>query len=124
MPVLIDHAPIEIGEGETIFGPANMPNGLHRTMVRFSRQTTATPQFWPEGITLTIMVQNSLDGGTTWLDVCGFTAEGGILPGKSGGEATESRCEGNFHVGTGRRGRVVANVSGGTLVSEVTLEVN
>lgn len=125
MALIFDHQPIDREPGSYTFpagSPGNVPDGFTRVRLALARQTTATPSFWAEGVDVAVTIQDSLDGGNTWLDLCGFTAGGGILPGKNGGEATESRCSANFHPGTSRLARILYSITGGNLVSELTLE--
>ena len=56
-----------------------------------ARCTTATPLIWPLAITtIDVTMQASYDGGATYFDAGGFTAEGGIAIGHGGVERTNT----------------------------------
>ncbi len=119
MAVLIDHQAISFPAGTRTAERA--VSGGQRIACRIARQTTATPTFWAAGVSLSVDIEVSYDAGATWRDACGFTAEGGITPGKGGGEAPESAVTCDLPEGV-NRARVTVIVTGGTLVSQLTVE--
>jgi len=122
MPVIFDHQPINRAPGSYEFGPGNIPDGFTRVRLRLARQTTATPTFWAADVGVNVLIQDSTDGGTSWRDVCGFQALGGIVLDKQGNEAVESSCQGDWRLGISRMARILYSITGNTLVSELTLE--
>ena len=120
MAMLIDHFPISVAPGSRSLDAAIDSPGT--IIVRLARQTTATPTLWSAAVLVSFQVEWSEDDGITYRDLCGFASYGGIAHNpKDGTEAVETtqRCpfpDPTNHV------RVTVSVSGGTLVSEVTIE--
>ena len=123
MALLIDHQSINVPAGSRDFGPATIPDGLTQVTLRLARRTTATPTFWAPGVTVDLKSWGSLDGGTTWQQWLGFGAPGGILIKRDGSETVESWVSCPLPPGGARRIRLTAIVTGGTLVSQLTVEV-
>lgn len=122
MAVLINHQPINFS-GSQSFGPVAVPSGLNTLVVRLARCTTATPTFWPNAATVvTIGLEISLDGGTTWQGAGGFSGPGGIQTRRQGGEYTEVVLTCPLATGNARQLRASASVVGGPLVSQLTVE--
>lgn len=119
MAVLIDHQAISLPAGTRTAEAA--VSGGQRIACHIARQTTATPTFWSAGVSISLDIEVSYDGGATWRDACGFTADGGIVGGKNGGEATESAVTCDLPAGV-NRARVTLVITGGTLVSQLTVE--
>lgn len=119
MAVLIDHQPISFAPS-TRTAEAAVAGG-QSILVRLARKTTATPTLWADGVSISVQIEVSSDNGVTWRPVCGMTSDGGIVPGKGGGEATESRIECAFQESV-NRARVTVVITGGTFVSLLTVE--
>ena len=123
MALLIDHQSINVPAGSRDFGPATIPDGLTKVTLRMARRTTATPTLWAVGVTVDLKSWCSLDGGVTWLQWLGFGAPGGILIKRDGTDTVESWVSSALPAGTSRRIKLTATVTGGTLVSQLTVEV-
>lgn len=123
MALLIDHQAISINVGSRNFGPVNVPDGLTTVTLRLARRTTAAPTLWAPGVTVQLDSWCSLDGGVTWLQWLGFGAPGGIHVKGDGNEAVESTVTSKLPAGIGRQMKLTATVTGGTLVSQLTVEV-
>jgi len=121
--LLIDHQSINVPAGSRDFGPATIPDGLTKVTLRMARRTTATPTLWAAGVTVDLKSWCSLDGGVTWLQWLGFGAPGGILIKRDGTDTVESWVSSALPAGTSRRIKLTATVTGGTLVSQLTVEV-
>jgi hypothetical protein len=121
--LLIDHQAISVPAGSRDFGPATIPDGLTKVTLRLARRTTATPTLWATGVAVQLDSWCSLDGGATWLQWLGFGAPGGIHVKGDSTEATESSVTGALPSGASRRIKLTATVTGGTLVSNLTVEV-
>lgn len=117
------------------FPLANYPNGTQTssavavddaaTMLTFSIQrcTTATPTIWPNSsTTLSINVEQSNDGGSTWQPNCSFTSAGGIVSVK-GVEQSTSYLQTNLFPGTNRKLRATATIAGGPLRSSGQFDI-
>lgn len=118
MALLIDHQPISVNPGTRQFEAAVDAPG--RIVVRLARQTTAEPALWADGVEVSLNVEVSDDNGSTWRNLVAFTAHGGIYVGRDG-EAAESFVDCPFPAVTNRT-RLTATVSGGTLVTRLTVE--
>jgi len=123
MALLIDHKSINVPVGERDFGPVTIPDGLLKVTLRLARRTTAAPTLWAAGVTVKLDSWCSLDGGVTWLQWLGFGAPGGIHVKGDGNEAVESTVTSELPAGIGRQMKLTATVTGGTLVSQLTVEV-
>jgi len=125
--LLIDHQAIDVAPGSRDFGPATIPDGLTRVTLRLARRTAAAPTLWAAGVRVTLLSWCSLDGGATWAKWLGFGEgnggqDGGVIPGPLG-DLAESWVSAALPVGTSRRIKLTATVTGGTLVSALTVEV-
>lgn len=118
MAILINAQPLSINPGTREFEHAIDAPGVLE--VRLARKTTATPTLWDDGVSLGMRLDVSLDGGQTWRGLVSITSEGGIAPGRLGGEAeyTFIRCP---FPDAANRARLRVTVTGGTLVSLLTL---
>lgn len=135
MPLIIDHAPVNQPDGLQTFGPVNIGDAVTKVNVRLARKTTATPTFWPNATTkVAAQLYTSLDGGATWDESCGggnisfdesrtiYGAEGGVYLNRFGVEAPESKVSCPLPPGTGRKLLAKVAVTGGPLVSQLTVE--
>jgi hypothetical protein len=126
MTLLLDHRPINVPTGTQEFGPANVPSTVTSFGVRLARCTTATPTFWPNAsTTVNASLLLSNDGGATYpRGAGGFTGAGGIIK-VQGVEAPESNMFGGVSapLGAGWQIKAVITVTGGPLVSQLTVEV-
>ena len=108
--------------GDNSFGPVSIADAATRFDFEVARCTTADPTIWPDPATiLRVDVEQFTNG--EWREVCGLEAGGGILPGKNGGEATESRCGAPFFEGTSRQIRGTVTITNGPLRSQGTVEI-
>lgn len=123
MALLIDHQSINVPAGSRDFGPATIPDGLTKVTLKLARRTTAAPTLWAAGVTVDLKSWCSLDDGVTWLQWLGFGAPGGILIKRDSTETVESWVSSSLPAGTSRRIKLTATVTGGTLVSQLTVEV-
>ena len=127
MALLIDHEAINVPAGTRDFGPATIPDGLTQVTLRLARRTTATPTFWAAAVRVALRSWCSLDGGATWMQWLGWGEgnggeAGGIYTGILG-EMPESTVRSALPAGAGRQIKLSATVTGGTLVSQLTVEV-
>lgn len=123
MALLIDHQAISIAVGTRDFGPVTIPDGLTRVTLRLARKTTAAPTLWATGVAIQLDSECSVDGGVTWVQWLGFGASGGIYVKGDGSEATESNVASALPSGTNRTMKLSLTVTGGTLSSLLTVEV-
>ena len=123
MALLIDHQSINVPAGSRDFGPVTIPDGLTRVTLKLARRTTATPTLWAAGVTVDLKSWCSLDGGMTWIQWGGFGGVGGIHIKRDSAESVESTGGGSLPIGSSRRIKLTLTVSGGTLVSLLTVEV-
>ena len=128
MALLIDHQSINVPVGSRNFGPVTIPDGLAQVTLRLARKTTATPTFWAAAVRVALRSWCSLDGGATWLQWLGFGEgnggePGGIIVQRDLTDLAESWVMSDLPPGTGRLIKLTATVTGGTLVSRLTVEV-
>jgi hypothetical protein len=124
MPIIIDHVPVNQPSGSRTYGPANVSNAVSDITIRIARCTTATPTFWPnDTTTLAVTIEVSVNGGAFQF-CCGFESFGGINIGKGGQEATESVVQCSMPGGINRQARATVVVTGGPLVSQLTVETS
>ena len=125
MALLIDHQSINVPSGSRDFGPATIPDGLTGVTLKLARKTTATPTFWAAGVNVDLAAWCSLDGGATWLKWLAFGSGGGVIVSAlDGTDAIESSLSRPLPFGANRRIKLTATVTGGTLVSLLTVEVD
>jgi len=122
MALIIDHQAISINAGSRNFGPVTIPDALTVVTLRLARMTTASPTLWAAGISVKLDSWCSLDGGATWLQWLGFGASGGIFVKGDGTEAAESSVTSELPPGSARQMKLTATVTGGRLVSQLTVE--
>ena len=128
MALLIDHQAISVPAGTRDFGPVAVPDGLTRVTLTLARRTAAAPTLWATAVQVTLRSWCSLDGGGTWIQWLGFGEggggqAGGIYVGRGGAELAESSVSAPLPPGAGRQMKLTAIVTGGTLVSQLTVEV-
>jgi hypothetical protein len=116
--ILIDAQSVSINPGTREFEHAIDAPGVLE--VRLARMTTLTPTLWAEGVSLAVRLDYSLDAGQTWSSLAAFTSEGGIAPGRFGGEAeyTFLRC---LLPDAANRARLNVAVAGGRLDTLLTV---
>lgn len=118
--VIIDHQSINWPAGDrTAQAPVSAAQSV---LVRLARKTTATPGFWDDAVALVFSVDVSTDGGVSWRPAFGGTSEGGIVLGRDGNELVETVFGGDIPA-TANRVRAHLDITGGTLRSEITVEV-
>ena len=133
MAILIDHDHFTMQPGTRNWGPVTIPDGMTHidpdglevqasVTLRLARMTTATPTLWGAGVAIKLDSWCSLDGGVTWLQWLGFGATGGIYTKGNGTEAAESSVTSELPPGTARQMKLTATVTGGRLVSQLTVE--
>jgi hypothetical protein len=121
--LLIDHQSINVQAGTRDFGPVVIPDSLTKVTITLARMTTATPTFWAPGVSMSLDAEVSFDGGATWRDLFGWADAGGITQSRTGGELANDVSSTVLPPGAGRRIRFHLVVAGGTLVSQLTVEV-
>lgn len=121
MAVLVDAQPISIAPGSREFVAVH-DGGGGVLVIRLARQTTATPTLWPAGVSISGRISVSFTGGTTWRPYTGFTAVGGIVPAREGGDLAETSVRTPVPPGANRV-RLELTVAGGTLNSLLTVEM-
>lgn len=108
--------------GQRLVGPRNIPGVINTITFAVARCTTADPTLWPnQSTTIGVDIEVSADGGTTWTSIGGGTAEGGIAPGRFGGEAVETSFVAQFPGAQNLDARMTLTVAGGPLRSQGTL---
>jgi len=119
---------IVIATGSQVFGPLTVPNNVHRLIIRLARNTSITPLIWPlASTTIDCQVEGSFDSGSTFRPIFGFTAVGGILPNRDGGELEETTAQMTLPDRTPpetREIRTTLTVDGGPLVSRLTVDID
>lgn len=121
MALLIDHQPITHPAGSYQY-TVNL-NRVQSSTIRIAltRKTTATPGFWDDAVSVLVGVELSFDNGQSWVEwLPSFGAPGGVVVIK-GEEATETSCYVPMPP-NGDRARLNVSVTGGVLVSELTVE--
>lgn len=114
----IDGQAINLNPGTYSFEAA-ITSGL--LVARLARQTTATPTLWAAGVSVLLDLDVSSDGGSSWRNLGGFGADGGITINKLGQEATESAFSATMPARTNRM-KATVTITGGRLVSSLTVE--
>lgn len=108
--------------GSRTTAPHTIPGQISTVTFAVARCTTADPTIWPnQSTTLEAILEVSEDGGATWNPHGSFTAEGGIAPGRFGGEAAESSGVFPFPGLASVDARLTLTVAGGPLRSFGTL---
>lgn len=126
---LISGFPFTMSTGSHDLGPANLPDNLSNITLSLARCTTATPLNWPnESTTIAVTLYISPDGGTTWTNVGGFTAAGGILLRSLDNSELAATA---FYIqtplttgGTGRKIKATVVVTGGPLSSIASIDAD
>jgi hypothetical protein len=119
----ITNQPVSIPTGLSAFGPTTVSDSLSNVTARLKRCTAATPTFWcNEATAVRMKLFVSTDGGSSYVQSCGFGASGGTLTNRQGQEIPESWVLCQLPAGTSRRLRAEVAVENGPLVSELTLE--
>lgn len=100
-----------------------VPDAARAISLSIRRCTTADPTIWPlDTVSVSVMLETSVDGGQSWRPLAGYTAQGGIADNK-GVEAPESSFYVDLPQGTARRIRGTVTISGGVLRSEAFVDV-
>lgn len=121
--VLVDHLAVNVGVGTTqVGGTVTIDDTYTRVTLRLARQTDTTPSFWGPGVGVTLRSECSPNGGATWLEWLGFGSTGGIITRGNGQQMSESTVTSELCRGANRRLRATVGVTGGTLVSQITVE--
>lgn len=108
--------------GTRAFGPTSIGDAITLITLAVQRCTDADLTIWPNATTtLSLTVQQSNDAGTTWRDLAGFTAQGGIALNDDGTQAPTSFISLQPNPGTSRQLRGNVTVAGGPLRSSGTL---
>lgn len=97
------------------FGPVNVGNNLSRLTFEVQRCTSANPTVWPNtSDSIEMVVEISLDGGTSWSEFMRGTGYGGIdVHPKLGTESEWMIFSRAFPAGTNRRlrGRITLSAN-------------
>ena len=92
------------GPGTASFGPTTIDNGLTSLEIAVARCTSATQTiFSSETAELTIVIESSVDGCSTWQPWVTATVNGGTNTDKDGNEVPTARVWGLFPLGTNRQ---------------------
>src|SRR5262245_16489402 len=123
MALLIDHQPITQPTGTVRYGPRNIDDTFTMISCRLARCTSTTPTFWPNASTgFSFLFEVSVDGGP-FEENSGAASIGGIYIGGDGTEVPETVVECTIRPGINRQARLAVTVTGGPLVSQLTVEV-
>jgi hypothetical protein len=110
--------------GERVVGPVNVPDNVSTVEFQIQRCTSADTSIWSDpGTVISLSWDVSLDGGQTWLNLGGFSANGGIASFK-GTELQYSTGSIQFPAGTGRKVRVTTSITGSPVKTAVNLIVS
>jgi len=127
MTILLNNIAISLNDGSQVFGPVGVPNPVSTIRIALKRQTPLTPLFWPDVNTqISFSVDVSVDSGNTFQFLCGFTSSGGIVLQRDGTASplTQLVCNLPARVAPFTRQMIgTLIVTGGPLVSELTVEV-
>lgn len=124
MPFIIDHSPVNIISANTD-RTAAIPDTAVRMKVIISRGTSLNPNFiLDDALRVRVDIEVDDGGGAGFAYFGGFTAPGGILPKRDGGDVPESWIMYTIPGGTNRQVRVtIARLQGaGPAITEVSVE--
>ena len=108
--------------GNRLIGPVSVPNGIATVAFAIQRCTSADNTIWSDpNTTISLNWDCSVDGGVTWINLGGFSGNGGIALGRGGVELAWSSGSVQFPTGTGRQVRVNSSIVGGSVKTSVTL---
>lgn len=109
---------------DTIVGPVSIGDAITDIVFALARCTTATPTIWPLTTTfLTFMLEQSNDGGVTWIRIGGASSNGGIALDDFGQESPTFSDEVLLQAGTSRQLRMHITITGGPLRTQGTVTV-
>lgn len=128
MALLIDHQPINVPAGSHTF-TVTVPNDAKRVSIRLARQTTATSSFWNVPVIVSLKADFSPRHDGEFVDWVSWEASGGIIQNHLGVELPESSVVATvppfietIPPNQGRRVRAIVTITGGNLVSTLTIE--
>lgn len=115
--------------GTRTLGPRTIPGQISTLTFALARCTTPDQTIWQHPIdkddpivtTIAVNVEASYDGGVTWQSIGGCTSQGGIAPGRFGGELAETSLVMQFPGPQSVQARMTLTVAGGPLRSVGTL---
>lgn len=120
---LIDNLSVVIEPSSLALGPVAIAERTQFLAMSLARQTSLRPTIWNDpAIIVSGEFHLSIDGGQTFNFLCAFAAAGGIdvRPDLTESPATTISC--SMPAGKDRLMRAFINVSGGVLVTDVTVE--
>jgi hypothetical protein len=151
MTVLLDHVPFTRAPGAYPFGPRSIADDKVQLVVRLARCTTPSPTIWPSvACQIVLQLYTSVDGaqreesagighatvdaldlfnaGTTVAELIAagnlaFGASGGVWINRDASEAIENVLKCPLPPGINREVTGLLGVRGGTLITELTVEV-
>jgi hypothetical protein len=107
-------------------GPFAFPNGLNGFDIRIGRCTTVDPTIWSDPTTIiTIDMQFSYDGGTTYtaIGANSWSGGGGILSGRDG-EVAETVLTWEFHPAEPTHAKARLTVANGPVKTYLDVTIN
>jgi len=107
--------------GVRVFGPANVADTDHQTVLTVDRTVTGGLAFLTAATTIEVLVEQSNDGGTTWFELVDGVLAGGPVADKGGGQLTQATVGVSYGPGTGRRTRATLTVAGGPVAVQGSL---
>lgn len=125
MPFIIDHDDVNITSANTS-RTAAIPDTSQRMKVIIARGTASNPNFIPDtDLRVRVDIELDLNDGGGFQVFSGFTAPGGILPRRGGGDIPESWIMYDLPGGAGRQVRcTIERLQGaGAVVTQLSVEV-
>lgn len=123
MALLIDKQAFNVN-GTREFGPVNVPDGLSEITIKIARRTSNDETIWPDKATkLSAEILISLDGGTNYTMLCGFTSDGDRNLTPSGTASPQTSVKIDLPKGMDRKAKARLAITGGPLKSNLTIEV-
>ncbi len=124
MSLLVDHQAVNLPTGPMDLGPYAIPDGANEISIRLSRDTTATPTFWPnQGTLLSYECWiDSNDGRGFMFQAGSYSIAGGIAMFHGLEKAEQDLRLRGLMPTTGRQLKGHVEVTSGPLVSQLTIE--
>lgn len=117
--------PINIVVGTTEFGPFDIPDPATVLTVSLARRTALTLTLWSPGVDVQVQVLVSLDAGVNYSFFCGLTGSGGVFILRDLiTEAPATSVIRALPSGVSRKARVTLTVSGGALLSTLSIDAS
>jgi hypothetical protein len=101
----------------------SLPDDVSIINITLQRCTSLAPTVWPNSsTTLALSVEQSNNGGTTWVPVAGVMCGGGIRQSEDGGELSEQYIKTAVFPGVSRKFRATAVIGAGPLRTSLSVE--